>query len=156
VVKAYFDTSALVAVYVTEAFSRAARHAVRAAGQVPFTPLHDLELGNALRLLQGRGVLTATEAEQFLGHVSDDRDAHRLVDTPVDLFRVFAHARDLSRTHAARLLCRSLDILHVASAVELGCGRLVSGDERQLALGQAAGLQAVDIKRPAGATRRHR
>ncbi len=145
--KTYFDTSALVAVYVTEAFSVAARREARAVGQVPYTPLHELELGNAFQLLVGRGLLSAGELKQLLGHVAEDRDALRLVDAPVDLLHVFDRARELSVAHSARLLCRSLDILHVAAALQLGCDRFVSGDDRQLALGRTLGFQMVDIKK---------
>jgi hypothetical protein len=55
--------------------------------------------------------------------------------------------------HATRLLCRSLDILHVAAALELGCTRLVSGDDRQLALAKIVGLAPIDVKRKRRRTR---
>ena len=144
--KSYFDTSALVAMYVSEAHSRSARQEAQAAGQVPLTPLHDLELGNALRLLRGRQLIDEHQLEQLLQHVADDRHAGRLVETPLDLHRVFERAHELSAACAVRLLCRSLDILHVASALELECRRFISGDERQLALAKEMGLEIVDIK----------
>ena len=141
----YFDTSALVAIYVTEAFSAAARREAALAGRIPFTPLHDLELGNALRLLNGRRLISAEELEQLLAHVAEDREAERLADTPVDLHGVFDQARALSHRHAARLLCRTLDILHVSSAVALGSSRFVSADDRQIKLGRTVGLAVIDI-----------
>lgn len=143
----YFDTSALVALYVSETHSRLARREAQAAGQIPFTPLHDLELGNALRLLRGRHLIDDRQLQQLSGHVVEDRDAERLVETPVDLHRVFARARELSVVHSARVLCRSLDVLHVASSLELGCRRFISGDDRQLLLAKALDLEIVDIKR---------
>lgn len=142
----YFDTSALVAIYVTEAFSSVARREATLAGRIPFTPLHDLELGNALRLLHGRHLISAEELEQLLGQVGDDREAERLADSPVDLHRVFEHAVELSRRHAARLLCRSLDVLHVSSAITLGSTRFVSADDRQIKLASTIGLAVTDIK----------
>ena len=69
-------------------------------------------------------------------------------------FDVFARALELSARHAVTLLCRSLDVLHVAAALELGCSRFVSGDDRQLALAAAEGLDPVDVK--GGQTRRGR
>jgi predicted nucleic acid-binding protein len=145
-VKSYFDTSALVAVYVNEAHSALARREARAAGQVPLTPLHHLELGNALRLLRGRRLIDDHQLEQVSCHVVEDCNAGRLVETPVDLYRMFERARELSTTYTVRFLCRSLDILHVASALELECTRFISGDERQLALAKALGSEIVDIK----------
>jgi predicted nucleic acid-binding protein len=95
-VTTHFDTSALVSVYVTEVFSPIARREVALAGRVPFTPLHDLELGNALRLLHGRRLINAEELEQLLRQVAEDREAERLANAPVDIHHMFEHARELS------------------------------------------------------------
>jgi predicted nucleic acid-binding protein len=146
-VNTYFDSSALIAVYATERFSRQARAEARVTPGIPFTVLHELEVGTALRVLHGRGVLTARELRDLLAHMTDDRSAHRLREVRIDLFVVFARALELSARHASTLLCRSLDVLHVATALEIGCTRFVSGDDRQLALASAEGLDAVDVKR---------
>lgn len=144
--KVYFDSSALVKIYVSEAHSERARREAQAVPQLPLTWLHTLEVGNALRVLTGRKLLTAEEARGLLEQFEDDRQAQRLADAALDWPKVFHESVQLSRRHAARLLCRSLDILHVAAAVELGCKRFVSADERQLALAEAIGLTAVDIR----------
>jgi len=146
-VKTYVDSSALVPIYVPEEFSGRARRAVRAAGQVPFTPLHAIEVRNAVHLLCGRRVISAAELRAVLELLEEDLAAHRLARLPVDLPRVFTRAEELIRAHSARLLCRSLDVLHVACALQLACERFVTADDRQLALAQAAGLVATDIKR---------
>jgi len=151
-VTSYFDSSALVAIYVTEAFSTVARREARTTQQIPYTALHELEVPNALRVLHGRGLISSHELHELIGQLESDVEAHRLAETRVDLFDVFRRTCQLSQTHATRLLCRSLDILHVAAALELRCRRLVSGDDRQLALGKAAGLEPVDVKK----TRRRR
>jgi predicted nucleic acid-binding protein len=151
-VTTYFDSSALVAIYVTETFSARARSEAQAVPQIPFTALHDLEVRNALRLIHGRRLITASELRTLFAHLDQDIEARRLAEVRLDLFRIFERAGELSLAHAARLLCRSLDILHVASALELHCTQLVSGDDRQLALGKLVGLRPIDIKkRHAGA-----
>jgi predicted nucleic acid-binding protein len=144
--KVYFDSSALVKIYISEAHSERARREAQAVPQLPLTWLHTLEVGNALRVLTGRKLLTAEEARGLLEQFEDDRQAQRLADAALDWPKVFHESVQLSRRHAARLLCRSLDVLHVAAAVELGCKRFVSADERQLALSEAIGLKAVDIR----------
>jgi predicted nucleic acid-binding protein len=146
-VRSYFDTSALVAVYVNEAHSSTARREVSSAGQVPWTRLHELELGNALVLLRGRRIIDDRQLALLSAHVHDDREAQLLIEVPLDLQGVFDRAIALSATHSARLLTRSLDILHVASALEIGCRRFVSADDRQLLLARKMGLETVDIKR---------
>lgn len=144
--KVYFDSSALVKIYVTEAHSGRARREAQAVPQLPLTWLHTLEVGNAFRVLNGRKLLTAAEARALMDQFEDDRQAGRLAEVAPDWPKVFHESAQHSRRHAEKLLCRSLDILHVAIAVELGCARFVSADARQLALAQAAGLKPIDIR----------
>ena len=143
----YVDSSALVAVYVSESFSASARTAVRRAGQLPFTALHQLEIPNAFELLVGRGLLTRAEGRAIHGHLRDDLESQRLLPVSLDLDQVFANAADLSLDYTAKLLTRSLDLLHVAAAHVAQCSRFVSADDRQLAVAKASGLVTVDIKR---------
>lgn len=142
----YFDSSALVAVYVTQDSSARARRRARVAGGVPYTLVHDLETRNALRLLHGRSMLAASELRQLSAQLDEDLAEGRLVRIAVDLPHAFERAREFSDLHSAKLLCRSLDVLHVALALEIGCSIFVSGDNRQLALARAVRLTAVDVK----------
>jgi hypothetical protein len=64
VVTTYVDSSALVAIYVPERFSNAARQTVRTVPQLPFTQLHELEVPNALELLVGRGSIRFLETSK--------------------------------------------------------------------------------------------
>ena len=120
---------------------------MRTAGQVPFTALHQLEIPNAFELLVGRGLLRREEARAVHGHLKDDIEQQRLLALSLDLNRVFADAARLSHEHTAKVLTRSLDLLHVAAAHLIGCSQFVSADDRQLAVAKASGLRTVDIKR---------
>lgn len=143
----YIDSSALVAVYVTERFSTLARRALRAVPQVPFTQLHELEVLNAFELLVGRAVVTRQECRTLRAHLNDDIEHQRLVRLSLDLDRAFADAYELSRLHASKFLSRSLDLLHVAAAHVATCSTFISADDRQLAVAKATGLAVIDIKR---------
>ena len=143
----YFDSSALIPVYVPERFSHAAQSTIRTAGQIPFTVLHGLEVQNAFELLVGRKVITKDECLAVHAQLRDDLENQRLLRVSLDFERVCAEATDLSRRYSARFLTRSLDLLHVAAAHAVGCGRFVSADDRQLRLAKASGLTPVDIKR---------
>ena len=145
----YVDSSVLVAIYVSERFSNAARQSVRAVSQVPFTQLHELEVPNAFELLVGRGSISREECRAIQAHLQDDLDSQRLARVSLDLDRIFASASDLARTHTAKLLTRSLDLLHVAAAGVMMCSTFASADDRQLAVAKATGLKVVDIKRRA-------
>ena len=141
----YLDSSVLVAAYVNEPHSAAARQAFAAVPQLPYTPLHHLEVRNAFRLQVGRKRMTAADSAAVLLQLEDDVAAGRLIRTPLDLYATFERAEALSTRHTKRLLSRSLDILHVAAALELGCTRFVSFDARQIRLAAAAGLRATNI-----------
>lgn len=143
----YVDSSALVPAYVPERFSGAARLVLQRTPRVPFTALHELEVANAFALLLGRKVISAAEHRAVLKHLQDDLDARRLRTVALDWAEVFAAARLLSDAHSARLLTRSLDLLHVAAARLLECRVFVSADDRQLRAARASGLRGVDIKR---------
>lgn len=147
--RAYFDTSALVAVYVTEVHSARARHVLARHGAVPFTWVHRLEPHNAFELLVGRGLLSSTERDALVAHVEADRQAGRLAETPVEWEAAFDRARGLSQAHTRRLLTRSLDLLHVALALGLGSRPFVSGDARQRALARKLRLRVIDITKGA-------
>ncbi len=142
---AYVDSSALVAVYVAEQFSIAARRVLRSVAQAPFTLLHDLEVRNAFRLLAGRGLITKAERRAVTANLDQDLASQRLVHVALDLPQVFTRARELSEAYSEKILSRSLDVLHVAAALELSCSRFVSADDRQLRLARAAGLKSIDI-----------
>jgi predicted nucleic acid-binding protein len=146
-VRTYIDSSVLVAVYVPERFSNAARQTVRAVRQVPFTLLHELEVPNAFELLVGRGAISREECRAVHAQLQEDLDSQRLARVPVDLDRVFTTAIDLSRTNTAKALARSLDLLHVAAARVMMCSAFASADDRQLAVAKATGLKVVDITR---------
>jgi predicted nucleic acid-binding protein len=143
----WFDSSALVAVYVSERFSAASRRAVRRAGQIPLTALHELEVRTTFELLAGRRLITKAERDAVVADFETDIRARRLLPAKIDLDAVFVRALALSAAHAARTLSRSLDLLYVAAAVEHGCRGFVSADRRQLAVARAVGLKVTDISR---------
>ncbi len=145
----YADSSALVAVYVPERFSKAARLAVRTVAQIPFTALHQLEVLNAFELLVGRGLIGRAECRAIQAHLQADVESQRLLPVSLDMERVFTDACELSRAYTAKFLARSLDLLHVAAAHAAMCTTFVSADDRQLAVAKATGLEVVDIKRRA-------
>ncbi len=145
--KTYADSSALLPLYVTEQFSDAAESALRPAGQIPFTTIHQLEVPNAFERLVGRNVMTWEQCRIIRRQLEEDLEKQRLVRVVLDLDQVFGEAGALSTAYAAKHLARSLDLLHVAAAHAAGCTTLVSADDRQLAVAKASGLRIVDIKR---------
>ncbi len=140
----YFDTGVIAKWYVPEANSAAAL-ALRAKFKPPciLTPLHRLELTTAWHLKVFRKEVSLTAAAQAASDLQADINGGVWLMPPLDFEEVFACAERLSRVHAPQLGTRTLDILHVAAAVELGATHFVTGDKRQAALGKAAGMKVT-------------
>lgn len=138
---AYVDTGILLKLYAEEANSAEADALVLSfSGPLPLTHFQELEIRNALRLKQGRGELTEREVELALRDFQAGIDAGRYERLSYDLKAVFQRAEELSARHAAQTKCRSLDLLHVAAALEIGSSEFASFDERQRAWARAAGF----------------
>lgn len=85
-------------------------------------------------------------AAQFAAAVADlDADLKSQRIMMVDLLWRAAMDRstELSRKHTPELGSRMLDVLHVASALELGAKTIVTYDERQMELAKGAGLKTI-------------
>ena len=142
--KSYFDSAVLVKAYCLETTSPQALSLIkRATPPLPFTPLHALEIRNALRLKRHRKELTEFQLRGALQSLQDDIDSGFLVGQDQDLREVFAHAESLSAEHTVSTGARSLDILHVAAALILMTDEFVSFDHRQRSLAAKAGLKIL-------------
>ena len=139
---AYFDTGILLKAYVAEKDSAAADAMIlEVAAPIPFTHLHEIELRTALRVKRGRGEIADGELKLALRDLQEDINAGRLKKPIYDLPDVFRKAEELSAKHATATLCRSLDILHVATAVVIGSMNFFTFDARQASLATRAGLK---------------
>ena len=140
----YADTSFIVSLYGRDAHSPVAQAAVKkSASHLLFTPLHGLECRNALRLAVFRREITRDQCRDVLSLLEQDNRSGVLVNTVVPWSSVFAHAERLSADYAATMGLRSLDILHVASALALDAKRFWTFDARQKALSRKAGLKVA-------------
>lgn len=143
---AYIDTGILLKLYATEANSHEADALVASFDTpLPLTHFQELEVRNALRLKQGCGELTEKETALALDDFQSDIEAGRYERPAYDLATVFARAEALSGKHAVQTKCRSLDLLHVAAAQEIGSREFASFDERQRAVARAAGLVVLPL-----------
>lgn len=108
------------------------------------TTLHGrAELTNSILLAVFRGDLKPSEADAALADLDDDYAQGRLVLAELLWRRTLEQSIRLSREHTPTLGTRTLDVLHVSSALTLGCRRFVTCDERQARLARAAGLKVL-------------
>jgi predicted nucleic acid-binding protein len=140
----YFDTGVLLKLYLPEPRAAEAVAFVNTSpGKPPVNPLHELEMRSALRQKAGRGELTQTECDALIAQVESDLATSVHDRVTVSWPDVFATAEALSAAHGGATLCRSLDTLHVALALELGATEFCTFDLRQSRMATAAGLTVI-------------
>ena len=138
----YVDTSAIVKLYIREEYSRGVSSWLRERDEaIPFTPFHELELTNAIRLKRFRSEMTDEQAEIVLTRVNEHERKRVLYRPQIHWADVFTLAIHLSRKHTETIGSGSLDIIHVASALSMRADGFLTFDERQSALAAAAGLK---------------
>ncbi|HWB59217.1 MAG TPA: type II toxin-antitoxin system VapC family toxin [Chthoniobacteraceae bacterium] len=138
----YPDSSFIVSLVSRDSNSaRASGCMARATEPLPFTPLHRIECRNALRNAVARGELDAADCRAAFRRIEDDLREGLLLHTPVEWTDVFRHADQLSEKHSARDGQRTIDLLHVAMALEYGAKTFLTFDRRQRNLAIAAGLK---------------
>ena len=77
--------------------------------------------------------------------LSSDLAARRLIRTAVDWQSVFAEAERLSAAATTGTGVRTIDLLHVAAALNQGASGLVSLDHRQRAAARFASLGVIEF-----------
>jgi predicted nucleic acid-binding protein len=138
----YPDTGSLVKFYYPEPDSAVV---IAAAGGQPllFTDFHELEIMSALQAKVFRHEATVAQVTATLQQINADRNAGRLITTPVNWPDAFARAIDFTRLYAALSGTRALDTLHVAIAVQVAATELLTTDVRQRSLAATVGLPTL-------------
>jgi predicted nucleic acid-binding protein len=138
----YADTSFIVSLYVTDRHSGESRQRIVTSPQAWFTPLHRAEWAHAIAQQVFHRKMSAIEAQQVNRQLEGDMAAGLWVEVGLpDL--VFELCVDLARRHGPRLGVRTLDSLHVASALQLKAEQFWTFDERQGKLAKLEGLKTT-------------
>jgi predicted nucleic acid-binding protein len=140
----YVDPSALLKLYIHEPES-AAMNAWRARvrGALPITLHSRLEIANGISLAAFRKAITTGAMADALLSFEEDLADGRYIEIDVVWRATLRRAADISRTYTPKLGCRSLDVLHVATALELGLRDFVTFDVRQRQVARAVGLKSL-------------
>jgi predicted nucleic acid-binding protein len=108
---------------------------------ISFSPLNRVELRNALRNARSFGQITEEECRAAFRQIENDFDSGLLVHLALEWTNVLRRADALSEEHAGQEGQRTIDLLHVAIALESGAEMFLSFDNRQRRLAKAAGLK---------------
>jgi hypothetical protein len=137
---AYADTSFLVSLFARDALSATAITAAEAAPPFLVNPLHRAEFENAIGLCEFRRQLNAAEARAVRANFIRQLTAGVYLARPWPE-GAWAAAENLSHRFAVRLGVRTLDVLHVAAALESDAPDFYTLDARQRRLARLAGLR---------------
>jgi predicted nucleic acid-binding protein len=142
----YVDTSVLVKLYIKEDLSREASNRIKKNNEaVPLTRFHELEFTNAIQLKQFRSEITEDETLRIMTKFKEHENKGVYYRPQLDWSEIFNYSVDLSKKHTATIGARSLDILHVASALSIKAEKFLTVDGRQSELATRAGLKIVEI-----------
>jgi predicted nucleic acid-binding protein len=142
----YVDPSALARLYLRQPGSREmAAWRRRTQGSLAVTHHGRVEIINAIALAAHRNEITPEQAAQLQKWFDEDFVYGQLVQADILWRAALNRAAELSVAHTPALGVRSLDVLHVACALELNLRLFLTFDERQQNLVTAVGLRLVRI-----------
>ena len=140
----YVDPSALVRLYLHEEGSREmAAWRRKTRGPLPVTHHGRTEVVNALCRAAFLGHLGTEALAEALADFAADFAQGRLRQADILWRAALDQATELSRDHTPKLGTRSLDVLHVACALELKLHRFLTFDSRQQQLAKLVGLKVI-------------
>jgi len=136
----YVDSSFFVSLYLPDRHFTQARRLAAQHARVWLTPLHRAELANVMAQHLFMKKISAGEAQKVYTQFQRDRESRFWIEVTLPEM-TFERCVQLTQQHASRVALRTLDTLHVASALELGAERFWTFDERQAKLARAVGLR---------------
>ena len=142
----YVDPSALARLYIHQAGSREmATWRIKLRGVLAVTHHARTEIINAICRAAFLGQLDSRGLAESLADFNSDFAAGHLRQADILWRAALNRAAELSRRHTPKLGTRSLDVLHVACALELKLSYFLTFDIRQQQLAAAAGLKLVRL-----------
>jgi predicted nucleic acid-binding protein len=140
----YVDPSALSRLYIHQAGSREmAAWRAKHRGALTVTHHGRTEIINAICRAAFLGQLDPNGLAETLADFSSDFASGHLRQADILWRAALDRAADLSQRHTPKLGTRSLDVVHVACALELKLRHFLTFDVRQQQLAAAAGLKVV-------------
>lgn len=138
------DSSLIVALYLPEPNSALADAACKALPPpLRLSEWHRVEIANAFERAARNGRITAAQAAQLWQDFTADIASGRFEIVAVDHAAMLARALALAQKHTAPLGTRTLDLIHIATALEIGAVDFLSLDNRQRQAANAEGLNVL-------------
>lgn len=142
----YLDTSAFLKLYIREAGSEAVQGVVEAQSEpLPVWDTLEMDFTNALWLKVFWKEIKEADAQQQLVLFEDRRKRGQYFTPELSRSRLLERFRVVA-ARASETGCRTMDVMHVAAALELEASMLVSFEERQRRLAELAGLPCQPLR----------
>lgn len=113
--------------------------------EVLWTPWQRVEVFNGFCQAERGGVLAKGESRRLIRLLEQEIRMGYWPHIEFDWTDAVRTAGELRAEHSLDLLVRSMDLFHVAIAIEVAAEALVSFDVDQIALATAAGLSVLDL-----------
>lgn len=140
---AFADSSFLFSVYVQDANSSlAATRLTHVKLPLLLTDLIELEITNGVALRLFRKELQPAQAKEVLELLRRDEDSGTLRILPLPS-SAYQRARQIATNHTPALGTRTLDVLHVASALVLNVDTFCTFDQKQGRLASRLGMRIL-------------
>jgi predicted nucleic acid-binding protein len=137
------DSSFIVALYLNEPDStRADATCSSVAPPLLLTDWHRVEIANAFQRAVKTARITAAQAKQLWQEFNADIEVGRFEIIHADHSAILERTLTLTEKHTATLGTRSLDLIHVATALEIQAADFLSFDDRQR---KAAEVEALNV-----------
>lgn len=110
------------------------------SGEVFWTPWQRVEVFNGFCQAERAGLLDEGESRRLTRALEQEIRIGYWPHVEFDWTDAVRTAGELRAEHSLKLAVRSMDLFHVAIAIEIGADGLVSFDHDQIILAEAAGL----------------
>ncbi len=141
----YLDTSAFLKLYIREEGSAAVQSLVESQSEpLPVWDVLEMEFTNAIWMKVFWKDIAAADAHSQLDLFADRRKRGQYFTPEFSRSKLLERFRSLA-AHTAETGCRTMDVVHVAAALEFEAEMLVSFDERQRRLAEIAGLRCQSV-----------
>ena len=113
--------------------------------EVMWTPWQRVEVFNGFCQAERSGLLAQDESRRMIRLLEQEVRIGYWSHTEFDWTAAVRTAGELRAEHSLGMVVRSMDLFHVAIAIEVGADALLSFDRDQIALARAAGLTVLEL-----------
>jgi predicted nucleic acid-binding protein len=118
--------------------------------EVLWTPWQRVEVFNGFCQAERAGLLANGESRRVIRLLEQEVRIDYWPHVEFGWTDAVRTAGELRAEHSLKLIVRSMDLFHVAIAIEVGVDALLSVDGDQIALAEAAGLAVLNLRPPSG------